>query len=296
MVALRLFSLLLAVGYALPAYALTFPYEAVGQGGRNNVYDSNAESCDNSPFDPATGIWASSGEGCYNRTGARCALNPNQMCDLQLIPKGRCTYGDLSATGGPGGTNTCVWPHGAGRCTGNTHVGCLTDAYINNPAVTASGPSSMCSGTPGGNSNCDMTHDPYTGLFRTACVCDGENAAASNFEATVCGGTKPVCSDGDPNRDTGGYGTALGVELNLDNGVNLTYANMGPSTNGVGAPTTSPQYALENVPGVALLEPQRAPGSIQRGGGVTPINQARTTDAREISDFNTALGISKVGA
>src|SRR5512144_2719933 len=116
MVALRLFSLLLAVGFALPAHALTFPYEAVGVGGRNNIIDSNAESCDNSPFNVGTNSWSSSGQGCYNRTGGLCSADPSHMCDLQLIPKGRCSYGSLATNGGPGGTNTCVWPHGAGRC------------------------------------------------------------------------------------------------------------------------------------------------------------------------------------
>src|SRR5215475_6362323 len=171
MVALRLFSLLLAVGYALPAYALTFPYEYLTQGGRNNVVDSNAESCDNSPI--SGGVWTppNGGQGCYNRTGGLCSADQNHMCDLQLIPKGRCTYGNLSATGGPGGTNTCVWPHGAGRCVGNTHVGCLTDAAILDPNSIVTGPSNMCTGT--GNATCDMTVDPYGGPFRTACNCDG---------------------------------------------------------------------------------------------------------------------------
>src|SRR4029077_7243959 len=137
MVALRLFSLLLAVGYALPAYALTFPYEYVVQGGRNNLIDSNGESCDNSTF--VGGVWTppNGGQGCYNRSGGLCSAQPNQMCDLQLIPKGRCSYGDLTdpAPSDPN-INSCVWPHGAGRCVGNTRVGCVTNAYIANPAAT----------------------------------------------------------------------------------------------------------------------------------------------------------------
>ena len=94
MVALRLFSLLLAVGYALPAYALTFPYEYVVQGGRNNIIDSNAESCDNSTF--VGGVWTppNGGQGCYNRTGGLCSADQNHMCDLQIVPASRCTYGD----------------------------------------------------------------------------------------------------------------------------------------------------------------------------------------------------------
>src|SRR5262249_10509007 len=97
-----------------PSGAQVFPYEAVGQGGRNNIIDSNAESCDNSPFTNGGGVWTppNGGQGCFNRTGGLCSADPNHMCDLQLIPKGRCSYGSLAATGGPGGTNTCVWPHG----------------------------------------------------------------------------------------------------------------------------------------------------------------------------------------
>jgi len=301
MVALRLFSLLLVVGFALPAQALTFPYESVGQGGRNNIIDSNGESCDNSPT-IATGNWPAGvgGQGCYNRTGGLCSADPSHMCDLQLIPKGRCTYGSLAATGGPGGTNTCVWPHGAGKCTGNTHVGCLTDAYIANPSgSTASGPSTMCSGTPGGNSNCDMSGDPYSGPFRTDCQCDGENAAAANFETAVCGtggagGTlRAVCSDGDPERDLGGYGTALGVELNIGT---VSFANMGPSITGANQPVSSPPYPIEDIPSNDTVEPQRGSGSVNRPSSpITPIHKARTTDARDIDPgYNAALGVSKV--
>jgi Thrombospondin type 3 repeat len=306
MVALRLFSLLLAVGFALPAHALTFPYEVVTQGGRNNIIDSNAESCDNSTFNSGTNLWTGSGEGCYNRTGAKCSADPNHICDLQLIPKGRCTFGSLDPAGGPSGTNTCVWPHGAGHCQGNPHVGCLTDAYIasGQTIAPADGVSAMCSGT--GNSTCIMTGgtaDPYGGPFRTACVCDGENAAAGNFETVVCGtlgGAKPVCSDGDPERDLGGYGTALGVELNA---TTLSFANMGPSMTGDNQPVTSPPYPIENIAGNASVEPQRGAGEINRTGSFTTsaIHKARTTDARDINNAagpwngnNAALGVSKV--
>src|SRR5262245_33276622 len=129
MVALRLFSLLLAVCYALPAYAVTFPYEAVGQGGNNNIIDSNAESCDNSTFDGTS--WTSAGQGCYNRTGGLCSADTNHMCDLQVVPKNRCTFGNI-ADPDPNNPaiNSCVWPHGGGRCANNNRVGCLTDAYI----------------------------------------------------------------------------------------------------------------------------------------------------------------------
>jgi hypothetical protein len=306
MVALRLFSLLLALGFSLQAQALVFPYEAVTQGGRNNTFDSNGESCDGSPqgtggaWNP-NNAWASSGEGCYNRTGGKCSAQPGTMCDLQIVPKNRCTYGNVGAL--PLGS-TCVWPHNAGRCVGNTHVGCLSDAYAANPiaANVVAGPSAMCTGT--GNATCDMLNDPYGNVNTAAsvvnCQCDGENAAAANFETVTCGTGgglfKAVCSDGDPDRDLGGYGTALGVELNIGGGaVGISFANMGPSTNGDNAPTTSPPYAQENIPSNVSLEPQRTPGSVNRPQSGGAIVKERTTDARDVDpNFNAALGVSKI--
>ncbi len=292
MVALRLFSLLLAVGYALPAYALTFPYEYVVTGGRNNIIDSNAESCDNSTF--VGGVWTppNGGQGCYNRTGGLCSADQNHMCDLQIVPANRCTYGDPAPLVG----TSCLWPHGGGRCTGNTHVGCLTDANIINPANVATGPSAMCTGT--GNPECNMTVDPYGGAFNSNCRCQGTDASLPTFETTVCGtasgALKAVCSDGDPERDTGGYGTALGVELNGATGV--SFANMGPSITGDTQPVSSPPYPIENISSNSNLEPQRAPGTINRPGAqVTPIIRARTTDARDFDpNFNAALQVTKV--
>ncbi len=303
MVALRLFSLLLALGFAVPAYALTFPYEAVTQAGRNNIIDSNAESCDNSPFNPGTGVWASGGQGCYNSAGALCSAQPNQICDLQVVPNGRCSYGNLASNGGPGGTNTCVWPHGAGSCSGNAEVGCVTDAYLANPASVASGPSAMCASAGG---TCNMTTDPYGGAFRADCACQGTNAGPSggpvpaDFETNICGvgaGTiRAVCSDGDPDRANGGYGTGLGVELNLGPGA-VSFANMGPSMNGSLQPTTSPPYPIENIGSNEQIEPQRGAGTINRPGSpITVISTVRTTDARDIDTGFSTVGVSKVVA
>jgi len=295
MVALRLFSLLLVALFSLPARADVFPYEQMGVAGQNNLIDSNAESCDNSPFNGSS--WSSSGEGCYSRTGSKCSANPGKLCDLQVVPKGRCTYGDLSATGGPGGTNTCVWPHGGGRCRGDNHVGCLSDQFVADGVTTASGTSSMCTGT--GDSVCDMTTDPYGGAFRTACACDGTvDPGSATGEVTVCanGGTsvKSICSDGDPDRDTGGYGTGLGVELYLSS-TNISFANMGPSTTGTTTPTTSPPYTIEGPAENDAIEPQRQPGTVNRSGPTTTIVRDRVTDARSIDPtFNSALGVTKI--
>ena len=275
------------------ARAQVSPYEWLTVTGRNNLVDSNAESCDNSPF-PVGGStvssWSGPGEGCYTRTGAKCSANPGAICDLQVVPKGRCSYGDLSATGGPGATNTCVWPHGGGRCVADPHVGCVSDAYAANPADTASGPSRQCSGT--GDPSCDMTTDPYGGPFRTACACSGDDASAPDFEVAVCanGSTavNAVCSDGDPDRDSGGYGLALGTELNLGAG-NLSFDALGPSVNGSTIPATSPRYDLENPP--RSFSAQRAPGTVNRAFAATPIGPVRITGAAQLADLNAALGV-----
>ncbi len=273
MVALRLFTLLLlAASIALPARADIFPYEAETAYGRNNIPDSNASSCNST-------------EGCYNRTGARCSATPNQICDLQRIPEGRCTSGDLTT-----GLASCVWPHGAGRCSSNTNVGCVTDAYIANSANTASGPSTMCSSLA--TNTCDMSTDPFGGAFRTSCTCQGTNPAGASYETTICGGSIPVCSDGDPLRDVGGWGTALGVELNIiGTPGTASFATMGPVTTGSGQPTTTPYYEIENPP--TVFDPQRDAGTVGRTN-LGPIKDARTTDAKEVTDFLPALGVRKI--
>ena len=94
-----------------------------------------------------------------------------------------------------------------------------------------------------------MTIDPYGGAFNSNCRCQGTDASLPTFETTVCGtasgSLKAVCSDGDPERDTGGYGTALGVELNGATGV--SFANMGPSITGDTQPGVLPSLPLENI-------------------------------------------------
>ena len=115
----------------------------------------------------------------------------------------------------------------------------------------------------------------------------------------ICGGasatTRAVCSDGDPTRDTGGYGTALGVEIDLGGGT-FEFANMGPAMTGVNQAVTSPPYGLENLPQNDAFDPQRQPGTVQRpsfpGGTIVPV---RVTDAR---DFDTSFlpAVTKITA
>ena len=97
-------------------------YEWVFQSGANNVLDSNAGSCN-------TVV------GCYDRQGDECSRPTGQICDLQIVPRGRCSYGSTA----------CVWPHGAGHCLLPPGVPCLTDAYVSTGTL-GNGPSTMCEG------------------------------------------------------------------------------------------------------------------------------------------------------
>jgi hypothetical protein len=249
--AVGLFALTAAI--ATSAHADVFSYEAVGIAGRNNVVDSNASSCD-------------SVEGCYTRSGARCSDDPNQLCDLQIVPEGRCTYGDLSL-----GLQSCVWPHRAGHCSGNPKVGCLT----NDQCADAGG-------------TCLLTTDIFNVPYEpTLCTCQGTNPAAPGFEISICGGARPVCSDGDPLRDVGGFGLTIGVELKLGGPDTQTFSDLGPSVTGSDKPDSSPVYEIENPP--VVLEPQRDAGTIGRFLPYVPtgpIHPVRTTFATEILPYS----------
>ncbi len=246
---------LLSVASTYRASADTFPFEVVLATGPNNVVDSNASSCD-------------SVEGCYTRIGTRCSDNPTALCDLQIVPAGRCSYGNLAT-----GLASCVWPHRAGRCVGNIKVGCLT--------------STECSGLS--PNTCDLSIDkfgrPADPNDAAICTCQGTNSAGADFELTICGGGLSVCSDGDPTREVGGLGVGLGVELKLGGVGSQTFPGMGPAVTGSSTPNASPSYGLENPP--VNFDPQRDAGSVGRtpfqGTGI--IRQARTTDAREIAAY-----------
>ena len=237
----------LVVSFALAARADIFSYELVGIAGRNNIIDSNPGSCD-------------SVEGCYSRTGARCSDDPNQLCDLQIVPAGRCTYGSLA------GPLNCVWPHGAGHCSGNSKVGCLTD--------------DQCADAGG---TCLLTTDPFNSAYEPVlCTCQGTDPGLPAYEAAVCGGATGVCSDGDPMRDEGGLGSAIGEELNTSGPGGEIFQRLGPAVTGSENPDSTPAYAIENLP--SAFDPQRDAGTIGRGPG-GPIHQARTTEAREILPY-----------
>ncbi len=264
-VARYLFAFALLTVAGVSRAQLVSAYEWTTQAGRNNVVDANASSCD-----PV--------EGCYAERGQRCALSPGSICNLQVVPAGRCTSGDLSNP-----ATSCVWPHGAGHCADNPRVGCVTDVYLKTPSNSASGTSFMCAAYA--SNDCSMTTDPFGGAFNKKCACQGTNPAATDFEVAVCGGSQPVCSDGDPHRFDGGFGLAAASHILFST---PSYALLGPSVNGSSGPSTSPRYAIENPP--VGFDPQRDPGSVG-GANSGPILPARTTDARAWSDFALALGV-----
>ncbi len=259
----RLALVLLALAIGRLAHADVFSYEAVGNAGRNNTIDSNALSCDTA-------------EGCYTNLGARCSDNPNQLCNLQIVPAGRCTYGSLTSGVGPFGTS-CVFPHWAGRCAVNPKVGCSSNA--------------QCADVGGA---CDLTISVFGELassYGGQCNCQGTDAAAPDFEIAICGGSLSVCSDGDPMRDVGGLGVARGMELKVGGAGAETFAGLGPSLTGSGTPSSSPAYPIENPP--ISFDPQRDAGSVARAPaqGIGPIRPIRTTEAREVVPYvHPAIG------
>ena len=261
----------LSLGLALTARAEVFGYEWVLQSGPNNVIDSTA-SCGFS--------------GCYDKTGILCRSTPGSICNLQIVPAGRCSYG------APG--STCVWPHGAGHCANDPSIGCLSDAYLADPNDFFEGPSALCAGT--GDSFCVMDEDPFGGLTREDCSCRGDNEqeALAN-ELAVCGSPGGVCSDGDPDRDVGGYGLALGMEFYLGPPPfgGIAFPTLGPSVNGTSVPTTSPRYPIENPP--TAVAPQRDPGTINRAVALPgPIHVAKTRLAFERTSLFPSLGVEKL--
>jgi hypothetical protein len=242
MVRVRALAWLVALLASGAAQAQVTAYEWVYQTGRNNLIDSNASSCD-------------AAEGCYTRLGQPCSENPGQLCDLQIVPAGRCTSGELST-----GQASCVWPHNAGRCVSNQKVGCLTDAFVASPilANAVTGPSFMCAGLA--SNSCDMTIDKYgdaqTAAEIVACNCQGTDAAAASFEISICAGPRPVCSDGDRDRDTGGFGYARRRSSPARRARSSSAARTERERRDHTEHVAS--YAIENPP--SAFDPQRAVG------------------------------------
>ncbi len=83
MVVLRIFTLLLALGFSAPASAalIVAPYEAPGVQADNNSTDYTQFMCtrdaSGNPF---------SDFGCVDNTGVLCSANTTGICDTQRVP------------------------------------------------------------------------------------------------------------------------------------------------------------------------------------------------------------------
>ncbi len=273
MVAMRLFAFLIVASFTMTAGADVFPYEGVGASTINGQNDISHRSCNTAGNGPAGAPYT-----CYSDTGAPCTgLAAGVACELQRVPAGACTGGDLA-------TN-CIWPDGGGYCLMDPNVACLTDLY----ETTGSGPnvdgtSTMCSDAGGaGNNWCIMSG------VTAACRCQGTDDSLATFTTTVCGASaKSLCSDGDPLSAwaLGGGGICLH---------SVTTGNTAPScggTSGWGVTNAGPSSGLENK-GINY-SPQRDPGTITGSGGTGEINQARTTWAGTTGAFSGGFDITVV--
>ncbi len=276
---LRTGAVLIAFLLASPAGAHLFPYQLSDAYGPNNHSDATERAC-------------SPGDGCYTRRGALCADVPGALCDLQVVPAGRCAEGD------PASGN--LWPAKAGACHDDPNVACLADAPFADRDAGACAAnqesclfdSVMCADvpdtTPADNHPtglCDMTTHDVT----AACSSDPD---AATFEVLVCGGGGSVarCSDGDvAGLADGGLGTAECRSIG---------DGLGGATSGACGPASGKafpdggRYELENPPG-ARAQLQRSPGSI--GSGFSgAIVDTRATFGVEIDISPDASGVRRI--
>ncbi|MFQ5699219.1 MAG: hypothetical protein ACE5IL_13160, partial [Myxococcota bacterium] len=217
------------------------PYQGIGIGARNNVIDVSA-------------LGACTLAGCRDVDGNLCA--PDQPCNLERVPAGRCSRGT-----NPG----CLWPLGAGFCTSDPNRGCLA-----NPDCP--------------NLDCDLTfNDPN-------CACQGSDSTAPNYETNVCGGSGGVCSDGDDDPNTpfeefreGSDGGGC-IEINI----------FGPSQTNCGFEggddLSGPRSGLENPPIGGT--PQRRPG--EQGQDIGEVVDVRATSVNGFSDPNAITGVRRI--
>jgi hypothetical protein len=214
------------------------PYDGVGAFGDNNIGDFDFSRCNTTT-------------GCVDYLGNPCPTD--DQCILKAVPVGRCSAG----------SNTpCIWPNGAGFCTGsvNSFFGCLTD------------------------SDCPTGDTCFTDTIDPACACENSDDPNRGV-SVVCGGQQARCSDGD-NPD-GAFGTGLCIDLVL--GDESDFSNCGEEAAGEGN-LSGPRWQVEN-PG-APQTPQRVPGA----GFLTatgPIFQLRGLFAMGITDPD-AYGVRRL--
>ena len=137
-----------------------------------------------------------------------------------------------------------------------------------------------------------MATDPFGGPFRTDCACSPD-AGSPNFETAVCGLPSPVCSDGDPDRQLGGYGLALRSELNL-----------GAGSTSLPVPGAGRERQRSAVDLAALSDREPADAGSSRSAtraasGAAPPGRSitvRTTEALEQTVARSALQVDRAAA
>jgi hypothetical protein len=261
MVAIRIFTLLLALGFSTSAFAITAPYTAAGSG-TNNVSDITEGSCD-------------SVQGCPANDGTLCSAAPEARCDVQRVPAGRCSGG-----------NACLWPVGAGTCLDNagtpavdeSKFACLPDLVADHGATTGTFVSGQC-----GAALCDMASN------LPACECQGSDPAAPKWEGTICslgaGNPQARCSDGDVDRAEAGGPS--GLATSLFNGTAVGVNNAGGASAGFGIRKGPTSGGDENATGNhATL--QRNPGTGLANAPTTPILDLAVTVHYAWDDYTDA--------
>jgi hypothetical protein len=269
--ALRLLSLIVLLSASSStAWATTtlYPAELVLVGGENNFTESTYRACD--------GVW-----GCFDGNGELCSSSPDSRCEVALVPKGRCTEG----------TGPCIWPQGAGHCTGddpNTPWSPLVPCLPDNPGLRDLTVGSHLSALCPGSTLCDMTsNDP-------SCECQGDDPNAPDWEGIVCSlnpneTRRLYCSDGGkigyqmvdqhPTGTIGGFGEAMCTNISfVGTEAGSSLSNCGYTSRGGGVIDT-PVYGVENPDRVPI--PQRKPGS-GLALPLHPIRRIRTTVATQI--------------
>ena len=188
MLALRLLTALLVVGWVSTASAGEFAYETVGAYGDNDIMDFSSAACNNP-------------EGCYAKGGLPCAAG--ERCDYAVVPAGRCSAG-AEETG-------CIWPDGAGRCVSNSLVACIPGCVNPENPANSSGkpcdPSAAQNTAAGcyGDEVCGAAFDPDTGGFPAGVAGIGGSAGTNDGYASqaFCGDLASNACDIDPDAVAG---------------------------------------------------------------------------------------------
>jgi len=278
MVVLRIFTLLLALGFSAPAFAyiidgdgdIVAAYRSVGIGGDNNNTDYTQFQCArDGTGSPLTDF------GCVDGAGGLCSAVTDAICDVQRVPAGRCAAGN---------SGVCIFPLGAGFCVASgattyddNKVGCLPDAAGDHGATTGTFAAAVCAA---GSGSCDMsTNVP-------SCACQGENPVFPAWEGSICGSNPQArCSDGDPLKDVGGFAGGLCTSIDTSIGGNTATGGRCGDSNRFPGLAASSTYGIENVPRIGT--PQRKPGT-SLSAPTTAVRDVKVTMHWKLENYDDA--------